>query len=63
MARIAMLHTSFVFITTDRSIEKLIGELMPDDELIHFVDSDVLAQVIKDKEITDDSAGRVPASV
>lgn len=59
MAKIAMLHTSFVFINVDTGIQDLIGELLPDDEVMHLVDSDVLAAVIRDGSITEDSATRI----
>jgi Asp/Glu/hydantoin racemase len=44
MAKIAMLHTSFVFLNVDTQIQDLMADLLPGDELIHFVDSEVLAQ-------------------
>lgn len=59
MAKIAMLHTSFVFLNVETQIKELIGELMPGDELIHFVDSDVLATVVRDGGITANSEARM----
>ena len=59
MAKIAMLHAIFVFLDVETGIQDLIGELMPEDELIHFVDSDVLASVVRDGEITSDSESRM----
>ena len=59
MAKIAMLHTSFVFITVDTGIQELLGELLPGDEVMHLVDSDVLARVISDGSITQDSEARI----
>ena len=52
MTKIAMLHTSFVFVNVETQITDLMGELMPDDEVIHFVDSDVLATVMREGEIS-----------
>jgi Asp/Glu/hydantoin racemase len=43
--RIAMLHTSFVFINTEPVFTNLFKELLPDVQVIDFVDSDVLAAV------------------
>lgn len=59
MAKIAMLHTSLVFINVDTGIQDLLAELLPHDEVVHLVDSDVLATVIRDGSITDDSATRI----
>ncbi len=59
MTKIAMLHTSFVFVNVETQITDLIGELMPDDEVIHFVDSDVLATVMREGEISPDSEARM----
>lgn len=59
MAKIAMLHTSLVFLTVDTGIQQLIAELSPQDEVVHLVDSDVLATVIRDGSITDDSRSRI----
>lgn len=59
MAKIAMLHTSFVFLNVDTSIQDLVADLMPGDELIHFVDSDVLADVVRDGGISESSQDRM----
>jgi Asp/Glu/hydantoin racemase len=59
MAKIAMLHTSFVFLNVETGIQDLIGELLPEDELIHFVDSDVLATVVREGRISSDSEARM----
>ncbi|WP_022886788.1 aspartate/glutamate racemase family protein [Glaciibacter superstes] len=59
MAKIAMLHTSFVFLNVDTQIQDLIGSLLPEDELIHFVDSDVLASVVRDGGISPSSEERM----
>jgi Asp/Glu/hydantoin racemase len=59
MAKIAMLHTSFVFVNVETQITDLLRELMPDDEVIHFVDSDVLATVMREGSISDDSDARM----
>ena len=59
MAKIAMVHTSFVFLNVDTQIQDLVADLLPGDELIHFVDSDVLASVVRDGGITDSSEDRM----
>lgn len=59
MAKIAMLHTSFVFLNVDTQIQDLMADLLPGDELIHFVDSDVLAAVVRDGGITESSEERM----
>lgn len=59
MAKIAMLHTSFVFLNVDTQIQDLMADLMPGDELIHFVDSEVLADVVRDGGINESSTERM----
>ena len=46
--RMAVLHTSFVFINVEPVFKNLFNELIPDIEIIDFVDSDVLAAVNRD---------------
>jgi hypothetical protein len=45
--KIAILHTSFVFVSVEPVINNLITELIPDAEIMHFVDSDVLASPLR----------------
>ncbi len=45
--RMAILHTSFVFINVEPVFKDLFKELIPDVELIDFVDSKILADVRK----------------
>lgn len=59
MAKIAMLHTSFVFLEKEPALRQLIEESFPGDELVHFVDSDVLATVIQDGSISQESESRM----
>ncbi|QAY73439.1 Asp/Glu/hydantoin racemase [Agromyces protaetiae] len=59
MTKIAVLHTSFVFVKTDPLFDELMDELVPDAEIVHFVDSDVLATVIHDNGISDESTERM----
>ncbi len=59
MTKVAVLHTSFVFVTVEPAINDLLAELLPDAEVIHFVDSDVLAQVGRDGGITEASTQRM----
>lgn len=59
MPRVAVLHTSFVFVSVEPAINDLIAELLPDAEVIHFVDSDVLATVIKEQGISPASEVRM----
>ncbi|CAH0123221.1 aspartate/glutamate racemase family protein [Microbacterium sp. Bi121] len=59
MAKIAMLHTSFVFLNVDPQIQNLVADLLPGDELVHFVDSGVLADVVRDGGIDDASTERM----
>jgi Asp/Glu/hydantoin racemase len=53
--KIAILHTSFVFVSVDLVITDLITELIPDADVIHFVDSDVLATVVREGRISPQS--------
>ncbi len=59
MAKVAVLHTSFVFVTVEPVITDLIGELMPEAEILHFVDSDVLATVVREQGISASSEQRM----
>ncbi|MFI5877065.1 aspartate/glutamate racemase family protein [Streptomyces sp. NPDC051445] len=47
-ASIAVLHTSLLFINPDSVINEHLAELAPDANVLHFVDSDVLAAVVRD---------------
>jgi Asp/Glu/hydantoin racemase len=57
--KIAVLHTSFVFVSVEPAINNLIEELIPDAEVIHFVDSDVLATVVREQGISVKSEERM----
>ncbi|ARC58406.1 hypothetical protein AS850_15070 [Frondihabitans sp. 762G35] len=57
--KIAVLHTSFVFVSVEPVINDLIGELIPDAEVMHFVDSDVLATVVREQGISKSSEDRM----
>ncbi len=57
--KIAVLHTSFVFVSVEPMINELLAELLPDAEIIHFVDSDVLATVVRENGISEASAERM----
>jgi Asp/Glu/hydantoin racemase len=57
--KIAVLHTSFVFVQVEPIINDLIAEMMPNAEVMHFVDSDVLATVVKEGSISEKSAARM----
>ncbi len=59
MPKVAVLHTSFVFVTVEPVITDLITELVPDVELLHFVDSDVLATVVREGKISPASEARM----
>ena len=57
--KIGILHTSFVFVSVEPVINDLIAELIPDAEVIHFVDSDVLATVVREQGISSNSEVRM----
>lgn len=57
--KIAILHTSFVFVSIEPMINDLIAELIPDAEVMHFVDSDVLATVVREQAISSKSEARM----
>lgn len=57
--RVAVLHTSFVFLNVESSVTDLLGELLPKAEVLHFVDSDVLATVMREQGISDRSTSRM----
>ncbi|WP_082557180.1 aspartate/glutamate racemase family protein [Modestobacter sp. Leaf380] len=57
--KIAILHTSFVFVSVEPAINDLIAELIPDAEVLHFVDSDVLATVVREQGISTRSEERM----
>jgi Asp/Glu/hydantoin racemase len=46
--RMAVLHTSFVFLNVEPVFKNLFAELLPDVGIVDFVDSDVLAAVNRD---------------
>lgn len=57
--KIAILHTSFVFVSVEPAINNLIEELIPDADVIHFVDSDVLATVVREGGVSTRSEERM----
>lgn len=57
--KIAILHTSFVFVSVEPVINNLIAELIPNAEIMHFVDSDVLATVVREQGISAQSEARM----
>jgi Asp/Glu/hydantoin racemase len=57
--KVAVLHTSFVFVSVEPIINDLLAELLPDAEIIHFVDSDVLATVVREQGISAKSEERM----
>ncbi len=57
--KIAILHTSFVFVSVEPVINDLIAELIPDAEVMHFVDSDVLDTVVREQGISRNSEVRM----
>lgn len=57
--KVAILHTSFVFVTVEPVITDLITDLMPGAEILHFVDSDVLATVVREQGISEQSEQRM----
>jgi Asp/Glu/hydantoin racemase len=57
--KIAILHTSLVFVSVEPVINDLIAELVPDAEVMHFVDSDVLATVMREQGISSSSEARM----
>lgn len=57
--KIAILHTSLVFVSVEPVINDLIAELVPGAEVTHFVDSDVLATVIREQGISSKSEERM----
>jgi Asp/Glu/hydantoin racemase len=57
--KIAVLHTSFVFVSVEPVINDLIAELLPGAEVMHFVDSDVLATVVREQGISAKSEERM----
>ena len=59
MAKVAVLHTSFVFVNVEPVFNDLLAELLPGAEVIHFVDSDVLATVMREGGISEASAARM----
>lgn len=59
MPKVAVLHTSLVFLNVEPMLLNLFEELLPDVEVVHFVDSDVLATVMREGEISSDSAARM----
>lgn len=57
--RVAVLHTSFVFLNVESSVTDLLEELLPKAGMVHLVDSDVLATVMREQGISDRSTSRM----
>ena len=57
--RVAILHTSFVFIKVEPVFYKLFRELMPDVQIVDFIDSDVLESVKKTGRINNSHIRRM----
>jgi Asp/Glu/hydantoin racemase len=57
--KVAILHTSFVFVSVEPVINNLIAELIPNADVMHFVDSDVLATVVREGRISPQSESRM----
>ncbi|MFF7872577.1 aspartate/glutamate racemase family protein [Streptomyces qaidamensis] len=58
-ASIAVLHTSLLFVNPDSVINEYLSELAPEAKVLHFVDSDVLAAVVRDGEVSPASTQRM----
>jgi len=58
-ASIAVLHTSLLFVNADSVINDCLAELAPDAKVLHFLDSDVLATVMRDGEVSPASTQRI----
>jgi Asp/Glu/hydantoin racemase len=59
MSKVAVLHTSLVFISVDPVITDLLNEELPDAEVAHFVDSDVLSTVMREGSVSESSTSRM----
>lgn len=57
--KVAILHTSFVFINIEPMIKNLFREILPDVEVIDLVDGDVLATVGREGCVTPASIDRM----
>ena len=57
--RVGVLHTSFVFLNVETSVTDLLEEVLPEAEIVHFVDSDVLATVMREEGISEKSTSRM----
>lgn len=57
--KVGILHTSIVFVTVEPLISNLFKEILPDVQLIDFIDSDVLAQVRQDEGVKPASIERM----
>lgn len=57
--KLAVLHTSFVFVNVETLINDLFREMLPDVEVVHFVDSSMLADVMKAGHVTDSAVRRM----
>jgi Asp/Glu/hydantoin racemase len=58
-ASIAVLHTSMLFVNNDPVINDYLSELAPDAKVLHFLDSDVLAAVVRDGGMSPASTQRM----
>lgn len=52
MKKLALVHTSFVFILREKMLQEIIADLLTDVQIINIVDDSLLAQVMDKGEIT-----------
>jgi Asp/Glu/hydantoin racemase len=57
--KLAVLHTSFVFINVETMMNDLFAELLPSVEVRHFIDSQLLASVTQVGRVTDVAVRRL----
>lgn len=57
--KVAILHTSLVFVNVEPMVTDLFDEILPDTEVIHFIDSDVLSTVMEEEKISEASTNRM----
>jgi Asp/Glu/hydantoin racemase len=57
--RLAVLHTSFVFINVETMMNDLFRELLPEVDIVHFVDSSLLAHVMESGGVTPQATRRL----
>jgi Asp/Glu/hydantoin racemase len=57
--RLALIHTSFVFLNVETSLMKMLSEALPDVKLLNILDDTLLADVMREGKVTSEITRRI----